>query len=215
MLTVYGRATSSNMQLVMWAVGELDLPHQRLDYGHAHGGTDTPEYRAMNPRGLVPVLRDGDLVVWESCAILRYLAARYGDGGVFWPADLVARARVDMWAEWGKNRPSQDFTVPIFWSRVRTAAKNRDETALTAASARFENNLDLLESQLDGRDYVTGDDLTAADIVIGHLLFRWFDIDISRQPRPSVEAYYQRLTQRPAYREHVMVPYDVLRAPGA
>jgi glutathione S-transferase len=211
MLTIYGRATSSNVQLVMWAVAELGLEHERLDYGHTHGGLDAPEYRALNPRGLVPTLRDGDLVVWESCAILRYLAARYGDGGPFWPADPKDRARVDMWAEWGKNELSQAFTVPIFWSRVRTAAKDRDEAALTAAVARFESHLDLLAHQLQGREFVTGDQFSAADIVIGHLMYRWFDIDVPRRPRPNLERYYLTLKRRPAYRTHVMVNYDVLR----
>lgn len=215
MLTVYGRATSSNVQLVMWAIGELGVAHERLDYGHVHGGTDTPEYRAMNPRGLVPVLKDGDLIVWESCAILRYLAARYGDGGAFWPADPGDRARVDMWAEFGKNELSQAFTVPIFWPRVRTAAADRDEAALTRAVARFETLLDVLDPQLERHAFVTGDALTAADIVIGHLLFRWFDIDVPRRPRPPLEAYFDRLADRPAYRQHVMVDYSALRAPGA
>ena len=130
MLTVFGRATSSNVQLVMWTVAELGLRFERLDYGHVHGGLDTPEYDAMNPHRHVPTLRDGDLVVWESCAILRYLAAQYGDGGAFWPSDPMARATVDMWAEWGKNELAQAFTVPIFWSRVRTAAALRDQAAL-------------------------------------------------------------------------------------
>ncbi len=215
MLTIYGRATSSNVQLVMWAIAEMGLDHERLDYGHVHGGTDTPQYRAMNPRGLVPVLRDGDLVVWESCAILRYLASAYGDGGAFWPADPAARARVDMWAEWGKNELAQSFTAPIFWPRVRTAAKDRDEATLAVAIAKFEAHLDLLEPQMEGREFVTSGALTTADIVIGHVLFRWFDIDIARRPRPNIEAYYQSLTQRPAYRQHVMVDYTPLRAADA
>jgi len=214
-LTIFGRATSSNVQLVMWAVAELGLPYERLDYGHDFGGLDSAEYLAMNPHGKVPVLRDGDLVLWESCAILRYMAAAYGDGGAFWPADPAARARVDMWAEWGKNEMAQGFTVPIFWSRIRTAAADRDEAALTRAVAGFEALLAALEGQLDGQDYVVGNVLTAADITVGHLLFRWFDIDVPRQPRPNVEAYYQRLTARAAYREHVMVDYGVLRATGA
>ncbi len=214
-LTIYGRATSSNVQLVMWGAAELGLRPERLDYGHVHGGTDTPEFRAMNPRGLVPVLKDGDTVIWESCAILRYLAARYGDGGAFWPADPVARAGVDMWAEWGKNELAQAFTAPIFWPRVRTAARDRDEGALAASVTRFEDNLDLLEGQLDGRAHVTGDALSLADIVIGHLLFRWFSIDVPRRPRPNVEAYYQRLTSRAAYVQHVMVDYAPLAHPEA
>ena len=215
MITVYGRATSSNVQLVMWGIAELGLAHERLDYGHVHGGTDTAAFRAMNPRGLVPVLRDGDVVVWESCAILRYLASQYGDGGAFWPRDAGARARVDMWAEWGKNELSQAFTVPIFWPRVRTAATERDEAALATAIGRFETHLELLESRLAGRNYVCGDDLSVADIVIGHLLYRWFDIDVPRRPRANVEAYYARLCARPAFRECVMDDYGVLRAEGA
>ncbi|MFC2968788.1 glutathione S-transferase family protein [Acidimangrovimonas pyrenivorans] len=214
MITIYGRASSSNVQAVMWGVGELGLEYERLDYGHDFGGTETPEFRAMNPHGLVPVLRDGDLVIWESMAILRYLAARYGDGGAFWPADPAARAPVDMWAEWGKLSFCTDFTGPIFWSRVRTAAKDRDAAALTRALAHFETRLDRLEAQLAGRDHVCGP-FTLADIPVGHVLYRWFDIDVPRQPRPVIEAYYRRLTERPAYRDHVMVSYEPLRAEGA
>lgn len=215
MLTVYGRATSSNVQAVMWGIAELGLDCERLDYGHVYGGTDTPEFRAMNPNGTVPVLRDGDLVLWESCAILRYLAARYGDGGAFWPADPVSRAKVDMWAEWGKLNFAIIFTVPIFWARVRTPAAKRDEAALARAIDLFESRLDLLEAQIGPRGFVTGDTLTLADIVIGHLLYRWFDIPVPRRPRPVIEAYYQRLAERPAYRDHVMLSYDALRVPGA
>lgn len=215
MLTVYGRATSSNVQLVMWAVGELELSHERLDYGHVHGGLDTAEFGALNPHRLVPVVKDGDVVVWESGAILRYLAARYGGGGTFWPEDPAARAGVDMWAEWGKNELCNAFTVPIFWARVRTAAADRDAAALAAAIARFDDYMARLGAQVKDRPFVCGDDLSAADIVIGHLLYRWFTMDIARADNPAVEAYYRRLTERPAYRAHVMVSYDVLRARGA
>ena len=215
MITIYGRATSSNVQAVMWGVGELGLEHERLDYGHVHGGTDTPEFRAMNPNGLVPVLRDGDLAMFESCAILRYLAARYGDGGAFWPADPVARARIDMWAEWGKTAFCTTFTGPIFWSRVRTPAHLRDTAAMAAGLRRFEGLLDILERKIGADAYVCGPELTLADIVVGHVLYRWFDIDVPRRPRPVIEAYYARLKDRPAYRDHVMVSYASLRAEGA
>jgi len=215
MITIYGRATSSNVQAVMWGVGELGLEYERLDIGHIHGGNDTPEFLAMNPNGLVPVLRDGDLVMFESCAILRYLAARYGDGGAFWPADPGTRARIDMWAEWGKINFCTCFTGPIFWSRVRTAAKDRDAAALSRALAQFETRLDILEGQLAKQDHVAGPAFTLADIVVGHVLYRWFDIDVPRKPRPLVAAYYDRLKARPAYAEHVMVSYEPLRAEGA
>lgn len=215
MRTVYGRATSSNVQMVMWALAELGLEAERLDYGHAHGGLDAPEFAALNPHRKIPVLRDGDLIIWESSAILRYLAARYGDGGVFWPADPVARARVDMWAEWGKAELVRGFTHPIFRPLIRTTPQDRDTGAITASLARFEGLLETLGAHLADQDHVCGAAFTAADIVIGHVLYRWFTMDIARRPNPAVEAYYARLTARPAYRDHVMVSYEPLRAKGA
>ena len=215
MLTVYGRATSSNVQAVMWGIAELGLECDRLDYGHIYGGLDTAEFRAMNPHGLIPVLRDGDLVVWESAAILRYLAAQYGDGGAFWPADPVQRATVDKWAEWGKTSFSGLFTVPIFWARVRTAASQRDEAALKHALAEFDRAVAALEQQLETGPYVCGPKFTLADIIIGHVLYRYFDIDIPRGDHPRVRAYYDLLTQRPAFRDHVMISYASLAHPDA
>jgi glutathione S-transferase len=214
MLTVYGRATSSNVQLVMWGIAELGLTCERLDYGHVYGGTDTPAFRAMNPNGLVPVLRDGDLVMWESSAILRYLAARYG-GAPFWPADPVARAPIDMWAEWGRSTLVRDFARPIFWASVRTPPAQRDESALASALNRFDANLTILEDRIGDGPWLLGRDFTLADLSVGHLLYRYFTLDIVRAERPRLAAYYHRLTERPAFAEHVMVSYEPLRAgPG-
>ncbi|MEM8752673.1 MAG: glutathione S-transferase family protein [Pseudomonadota bacterium] len=215
MIRIYGRATSSNVQTVMWLVGELGLRHERLDYGHLHGGLDDPAFRAINPHGLVPALVDGDLSVFESSAILRYLAARYASGGPFWPEDAAARARIDKWAEWAKTTLAPAFTAPIFWSRVRTPAAERDEAALAAAIGRFEDHLASLAVALCDKPFICGGDLTLADIVAGHVLFRYFDIDIPRSPPPAIRDYYDRLCERPAYREHVMVSYEPLRAEGA
>lgn len=211
MITVYGRATSSNVQAVMWGIGELGLACERLDYGHVYGGLDTPEFRALTPHGLVPVIRDGDLVMWESAAILRYLAGRYG-AAPFWPADPAARAPIDMWAEWAKTTLGRDFTGPIFWALVRTAAAARDETALAAALERFDGDLAILEARIGAGPWVTGADFTLADIAIGHLLYRYFEIDVPRRPRPGIAEYYSRLKERPAYAEHVMVSFAPLIA---
>jgi glutathione S-transferase len=215
MRRVYGRATSSNVQLVMWTLAELGLKAERLDYGYGHRGLNTEAYGQINPHRKIPVLQEDDLIIWESGAILRYLAARYGDGGAFWPKGPAARAEVDMWAEWGKNELCAGFTRGIFWSRVRTPARDRDEARLREAVAAFNAEMAILDAQLEGRDYVCGAAFTLADIVIGSLLYRWFDIDVARDPAPNVEAYYERLTARPAYREHVMVSYAPLVAEGA
>ena len=214
-LTVYGRANSSNVQVVMWGLTELGLSANRLDYGHVHGGTDTPGFRAMSPHARVPVLRDGDVVIWESCAILRYLASRYGVGGAFWPADPVARAQVDMWAEWSKLSLALGFTTPIFWPRVRFAAADRDAAALSAAIDAFEGELGKLEDAFATRAYVAGDHFSLADVIAGHLMYRYYDIDIPRKSLPRVADWYARLAARPAYRDHVMISYSALAHPEA
>lgn len=211
MLKVWGRKTSSNVQALMWCIGELGLAVERLDIGHRHGGNDTPEFLAMNPNGTVPVLQDGaDEPLWETGAILRYLAGRYGSAP-FWPAEIGARAQVDKWAEWAKINIALNFTAPIFWRVVRTAPQQRDERAIAAALATLGAKLDIAEGRLARQAFLAGDALTLADIQFGHVLFRYFDIAIDRPPRPALSAYYDRLAERPAFQSHVMLSYEELR----
>jgi glutathione S-transferase len=214
MLTVWGRKTSSNVQALMWGIGELGLPYQRHDAGHRYGGTDTPAFLAMNPNGTVPVLCDGDSEpLWETGSILRYLAGRYG-AAPFWPADGLGRARVDKWAEWSKINVTLGFTEPIFWRVVRTAPADQDPVAICRAVEHLDTILDVAEAQLARGAFLAGDAFTLADIQFGHVLFRYFDIAITRRDRPALRRYYDTLTTRPAFREHVMVSYDELRVPG-
>ncbi len=211
MLTIWGRVTSSNVQALMWCVGELGLPHERLDAGHRYGGTDTPEFLAMNPNGTVPVLRDGDgEPLWETGAILRYLASRYG-AAPFWPAEGPARARVDKWAEWSKIGVATSFNVPVFWQVIRTAPARQDPAALRNALDTLGAKLDIAEAQLSRSAFLAGDGFTLADVQFGRVLFRYFDIAITRQDRPALRRYYDALTARPAFREHVMISYEELR----
>jgi glutathione S-transferase len=210
MLKVWGRRTSSNVQALMWSVGELGLAYERFDVGHRFGGLNTPEFLAMNPNGTIPVLRDDDgEPLWETGSILRYLANRYGRAS-FWPNDLAKRTRVDQWAEWSKINVALNFTGPIFWPVVREP--KRDLNALREAIRVLDQYLDIAENQLAGATFLCGGDFTLADVQFGHVLYRYFDIDIDRRERASLRSYYERLVARPAYREHVMVSYDELRA---
>ncbi len=212
MLTIWGRRDSSNVQAVMWCVGELGLPAERHDIGHRFGGNRTPEFLAMNPNGLVPVLADGDgEPIWEAGAILRYLADRYGDDA-FWPKDPARRAQVDKWAEWAKVTAAASFTVPIFWRVVRTTPRDRDWSAIRDAVAAHARVLDIAEARLQGRAFLAGDTFTLADIQFGHVLYRYHEMEIDRPSHPAVRRYYDRLAERPAFREHVMVSYEALRA---
>ena len=211
MLTVWGRKNSSNVQALMWCIGELGLAYQRHDAGHVHGITDTPAFLAMNPNGTVPVLRDGEgAPLWEAGAILCYLAGRYG-ATPFWPGEGPARVHVDRWAEWAKINVALGFTAPIFWRVVRTAPAQQAPAAIRAAVAKLDRLLDIAEGQLSRQAFLAGDDLTLADIQFGHVLFRYFDVPIARQTRPGLQRYYDALTTRPTFREHVMVSYEELR----
>lgn len=211
MLTVWGRKTSSNVQALMWCVGELGLAYERHDVGHRYGGNNTAAFLAMNPNGTVPVVRDGESApLWETGAILRYLAGRYG-AAPFWPEEGLARAGVDKWAEWAKINVTQAFTVPIFWRVVRTAPSKQDPAAIAQAVAMLDTLLDIAEAQLSRGAFLAGDDFTLADIQFGHVLYRYFDIAITRPHRPRLRRYYDALATRPAFREHVMVSYEELR----
>jgi glutathione S-transferase len=216
MLTVYGRATSSNVQPVMWTIAELGLTATRIDRGHVHGGLDTPEFLAMNPHGRIPVLVDsedglGGAPIWESTTIIRYLAARYGVG-TLWIEDPARRAQMEMWADWAKLDFASRFTVGVFWPVIRTKAGARDEAALAAALEQTYATLAQAEARLAASEWLAGDDFSLADIIFGHILYRYFTIEIARPELPALAAYYARLTARPPYAEHVMVSYDSLRA---
>ncbi|AJJ63119.1 glutathione S-transferase family protein [Yersinia aldovae] len=212
MLTVWGRKTSSNVQALMWCIGEMELPYVRHDIGHTYGGTDTDFFFSLNPNRTVPVLQDGSaLPLWETGAILRYLANSYGLKS-FWPTDALKKANVDRWAEWSKINVAMAFTAPVFWRVVRTPEKQRDENEIRDAMANLEKNLSVAEVQLGKNRFLAGDDFTLADIQLGHVLYRYYDINVIRRPLPALLSYYERLSSRPAFREHVIVSYEELRA---
>lgn len=210
-LVLFGRATSSNVQAVMWGMAELGLVFDRVDCGEGYAALDRPEFLAMNPHGRIPVLvHAGGPAIFESMAILRYLGAVFGQAP-FWPADPVARAQIDKWAEWGKMEVANRFTGPIFWRVVRTPASRHDPPAIRQAVERLEEELIKADSVLAKRGFIAGDNLSLADIPLGHVLYRYFDIEIDRRDLPHLRAYYDRLCARPAYRELVMVSYEMLR----
>lgn len=211
MIKVWGRASSSNVQCVMWCIAELDLPYERIDAGLMYGVTKTPEYLEMNPNGTVPTLVDDNgPALWESGAILRYLANTYADDK-FWPQNNVQRAHVDRWAEWAKVSVQMNFNAPIFWPVIRSAAENRDEEKLAAAITAFENKLKLAQDNLSRHKFLAGNDFTLADIQFGHILYRYFQLEITRADLPGIRHYYDVLTQMPHYRTHVMIDFDELR----
>ncbi len=209
MLRIWGRRSSFNVQKVMWLVDELGLPHEHIPLGGDHGGLDTPQFLAMNPSGLIPVIEDDEVVVWESHAILRYLASRYGQGR-FWSEDAAERSEWDRWMEWARGL-QQDFLDGVFWGLYRTPESQRDWKSIERSIARTGEWLGILEGVLDGRRFVLGDELTLADIPAGALLYRYYGLEITRPSLPNVEGWYERLKSRPAYQNRVMIPFDELK----
>lgn len=209
-ITVYGRATSSNVQAVMWCAAEMDLPVTRLDYGHTYGGTDSAEFLALNPNAKVPALVDGPVRMFESAAIVRYLAARYGAGGL-WPEKAELRAGLDVWAEWAKTTFAPALLHGLFYPMVRRDPAYLTADVLLSGEEGIAPLAEMLDARIGAGPFLGGATLTWADIMAGHLLYRYFELPFARADLPALEAYYRRLCDRPAYRDHVMVSYDSLR----
>ncbi len=211
MIKVWGRASSSNVQCVMWCIAELGLPFERIDAGLMYGVNNTADYLAMNPNGTVPTIIDGDgPALWESGAILRYLSNQYATDS-FWPEDPIMRADVDRWAEWSKVSVQMNFNGPIFWPVLRLPPEQSDAESLAKAINNFENKLRIAQNKLARHQFLTGDELTLADIQFGHILYRYFELEISRADIPEIRRYYNMLTAMPHYQDHVMISFEELR----
>jgi glutathione S-transferase len=202
---LWGRATSSNVMKVIWLLEELHLPYERRDVGGPFGQTDRPEYRAMNPTGLVPTWQEGDFVLWESNAILRYIASGLSEDTPLWPRDLRARASIDRWLDCQQTRLNAPQSV-VFIGMIRTKPEDRDQAAMTRALAGAAAAWGLLETPLTRAPFIAGDAFTLADIAWGVHVHRWFNMDIPRPEMPWLRAWYDRLLTRPAYRTHCTQP---------
>ncbi len=206
MRQLLGRANSSNVMKVIWLLEELELPYERQNIGGAFGGNDTPEYRALNPNGVVPTLIENDFVLWESNAILRYLAAAHPEGHRFWPRDLCARADIDRWMDWQQTTLGAPMTT-VFWGLIRTPPAERDMAAITKSAGRLGELYGFLDKRLADADYIGGSELSLADMAIGVHAHRWLSFEgVARPDQPHVRAWYERLLARPAFKTHVAQP---------
>ncbi len=204
MMKIWGRTNSINVQKVLWCCAELGLEYERVDAGLAFGVNDTPEYKAMNPNGLVPTIDDGGFILWESHAIVRYLARKHGTG-TLWPQDARAAADADRWMEWYSTTLWLNLR-PIFHNLVRTPPEKRNMGEVEEARKRLAANFGILDKHLAGRDYLAGQTVTVADIPLGVASYRWFNLPLERPAMANVERWYRRLCERPAFKQHCMLP---------
>jgi glutathione S-transferase len=195
-LRLWGRLSSINVRKVAWTLRELGLPYERRDAGGAFGVVDTPAYRAHNPNGLVPLLEDGDFVLWESNVIVRYLCAKHA-AGTLYPEPLRERADAERWMDWQQttlNPAGRNAFIQL----VRTPADRRDAGLLERSIAATEPLFDTLDLHLRTRVYLCGDRFTMADIPLGCEAHRWFNLPREHKPWPNVERWYRALRARPA-----------------
>lgn len=199
MLRILGKASSINVRKVLWTCAELQLPFDREDWGSGFQATHTPEFLALNPCAMVPVIQDGDFTLWESNTIIRYLVANY-PGADLYPTEPRARARVDQWIDWQASELNRSWSY-AFTSLVRRSPDYQDSAALARGIEQWSKNMDILNRQLEKTGgYVSGERFSLADIPIGLSVNRWFETPLGHPDYPAVRTYYERLSQREGFR---------------
>jgi glutathione S-transferase len=201
MLQIFGKSTSINVRKVLWLCQELDLPYELQQWGSGHRSTDTPEFRHLNPNGLVPVIREGSFVLWESNAICRYLANQTSAAGLL-PTQPQERALVEQWMDWQATELNNSWRY-AFGALVRHSPASTDQDAIAASVTNWNRHMQLLDDQLRRTGaFATGQSFTLADIVLGLSTHRWYMTPMERPALTAVQAYYERLSERPAFLAH-------------
>ncbi|RZF25798.1 glutathione S-transferase family protein [Paraburkholderia sp. UYCP14C] len=201
-LTVLGRSNSSNVQKVMWLLDEIEQPCVRVDMGGEFGGNKAADYLAKNPNGVVPTLIHGDVVVWESNSILRYLANRFHAAGLY-PTDPVGRSWVDRWMDWQLSSLGPANRT-LFQRIVRTPPEQRRQDGIDEARDQNAELFRLLDSYLERSEYLGGASFSIADIAVGPLAYRWATLPVERPRLGNLERWYASLCKREAFRKHVI-----------
>ena len=199
MLKVYGRANSINVRKVLWMLGEVGLEYEREDWGRGFRPTEEPEFRKINPVGVVPVIDDGDFRLRESHTIVRYLAAKHERTDLY-PKDIRTRATIESWMDWAATEFANGMR-PVFHALIvkNPAFVDRVEAGIE----EWTGQMQVLDAQLSASGpYVMGKGFTIGDIPVGMVVNRWFSVPFQKPEFKAVSAYYDTLSQRAAYRAH-------------
>jgi glutathione S-transferase len=201
MLEILGRSSSINVRKVLWLCAELDVPYRQEQWGTGFRSTSTPEFLMLNPNGLVPVIRDGAFVLWESNTICRYLAGKHERDDLL-PRELASRAIVEQWMDWQATELNDAWRY-AFMGLVRKSPKHDDPDAIAASIEQWNRRMTLLDAWLEQTGaYVASGTFTLADIGIGLATHRWFATPMDRPALAAVEAYYERLSERAGFCQH-------------
>ena len=202
MIKIWGRNTSSNVQKVMWAIGEMGLQHQRIDIGGAFGQNREPPYLAMNPNGLVPTLEEEDgFLLWESNTIVRYLAAKH-KAAVLEPADLRNRALASKWMDWQLSVAGPAI-FGCFWGLIRTPPEKRNHAAIEESKKKTTAAVTIMDQQLAKTAYLAGDAFSYGDIPVGIMAYRYRQLIPERPAQKNLERWYAAISGRRAFKDQV------------
>jgi glutathione S-transferase len=201
-IRIWGRNTSSNVQKVMWAIGEIGLAHERIDVGGPFGKNREPDYLAMNPNGLVPTLEEEDgFLLWESNTIVRYLATKHR-ADVLEPPDLRLRAHASKWMDWQLSVASPAMAAS-FWGLIRTPPERRDHAAIEESKRNTTIAITILDDQLAKTQYAAGDAFSYGDIPVGIVAYRYRQLVPERPQLRNFERWYAAISARQPFRDHV------------
>lgn len=205
-VTIWGRANSVNVQKVLWCLDEIGLAYTRVDAGMAYGRNNEADYLAVNPTGRIPTLVDGDFVLWESNAIMRYLVLAYGGATALYPAEPALRGSIERWLDWTLST-LQPAERPVFWGLVRTPPAERDMAALQKDADSVAKLWQILDAHLEGRTFMEGDAFSLADLALATYARRWFGVSgVAKPELPQLARWYDRCSARQGFRRFVAPP---------
>ncbi len=201
MITVWGRASSSNVQKVLWTLDELNVPFERIDVGREFGGLDTPDYLGMNPHGRIPTIKDDELILWESQTICRYLCRTYG-GSALLPEDPAAAAHVEKWMDWNTAHLAPSIFPMFLQSREANDIAVAKEARFDKFVAEAKKNFRIMDDALAGQGFLGAEAFTLADLVISVSVSRWFFVGFDLAGFEALTAWNKTVGERPACQRH-------------
>ena len=204
-LHIWGRLNSINVQKVLWLCEDLKIPFERTDAGMQFGVNKTQSFLQLNPNGLVPVIKDNELVLWESHAILRYLSKKHDVSDTFYPKSVHQSAKIDQWLDW-YNTTAWPAMRPLFWGLIRTKPEERNLTELEKTRIQMSSILNILDDQLKSSTWVAGDHFTIADLPLALIAFRWFNLPIEREEYQHLSRWFKQIELRPGYIKYASAP---------
>ncbi|NQZ30824.1 MAG: glutathione S-transferase family protein [Oceanospirillaceae bacterium] len=208
-MKIYGRATSFNVQKVLWFLDELDISYEHIELGGRFGGLDTGEFARLNPMKKVPLLVDGDKIIWESHTILRYLAASYG-GSQWYTDNAYERSLYERWMDWS-HLIFQPAFMGTFWGYYRTPTSKRDMAKVNYELKTCLECLNTLNEVLSKSEYLTGQSITLGDICVGSVIYRLISQGLTVELPFNVAQWYETLKSRDGYKKWIMSDYSELK----